>query len=194
VAEEAAQKAKQLHLQSLREKVHGKPGAAGASTTTEAEKKAEAPVEKKTEKKSSQDDDDDEEEESSEEESSEEEDDNKPAPAKVATAKPTSTPAGLQSPTTSSWKSAAGSGGAFQTVQSPTTTSWKPTDVNPPISSFLGSPVENASAEKIAAVERAQTIKEESEEDDDDDGDDSDESDDDVPARKEEKKPTPAKK
>ncbi len=151
VAEEAAQQAKQLHLQSLRDKV---AKAKSASSSAEAdEKKAEAGS-------TAQD---------------------KPAEAAAAASEkslasvvtPASSAqhigAGLQSPTTGAWKGELASlddAAVLRTVQSPTTTSWKPTDFDPPATSFMGSKVTNASAEEIRAVEEEQTIWEEDEEDD----------------------------
>ncbi|KAK4185519.1 hypothetical protein QBC35DRAFT_439218 [Podospora australis] len=78
-------------------------------------------------------------------------------------------PEGLQSPTSSGWKGAAGiaTTGLAAAVQSPTTTSWKPTDVDPPVTNLHGSVVAPASKEEIAAVERSQTIKEETSEEED---------------------------
>ncbi|KAK4453324.1 hypothetical protein QBC34DRAFT_202695 [Podospora aff. communis PSN243] len=150
VAEEAAQKAKDLRLQSLREKVYGKGGKPPADgekdndkePTTASTKKPEAAKNESSEE---------EEEGSSEEESSEDE---KPNPKSDPRA------AGLQSPTSTGWKTGPGATTNLGSLQSPTTTSWKPTDVDAPITSFLGSPLQIASAEEIAAVERAETIKE----------------------------------
>ncbi|KAK5658788.1 hypothetical protein OQA88_1600 [Cercophora sp. LCS_1] len=156
VAEEAAQKAKQMHLQSLREKVYGK----GAAASGAAEEKKKAEAGKKAEESS-------EEEDESEEESEEESEDEEEETVK----KPPASAVGLQSPKSTGWKDGSVTAG----LQSPTSTSWKPTDVDRPITSFLGGKVESASAEKIAAVERSQTIKEEDDEEDDDDSDDDDE-------------------
>ncbi|KAK4648357.1 uncharacterized protein QC761_109340 [Podospora bellae-mahoneyi] len=74
------------------------------------------------------------------------------------------TPAGLQSPTSTGWKSS-GDKTIETTIQSPTTTSWKgslPKDVDPPVTNLHGSPIERVSKEEIEAVEKAETIKEES--------------------------------
>jgi len=147
VAEEAAEKAKQLRLQALREKVYGKGGSKEgqgptSSSSEQQPKKAPEPVSAKLEEG-----------ESSEEDGEEEDDKAKP------------TPAGLQSPTSGGWKDPAA---LPHTLQSPTTSSWKPTDVEPPVTSYLGSVVASASAEEIAAIERAETIKEVSSEEEED--------------------------
>jgi hypothetical protein len=178
VAEEAAQKAKELRLQSLREKVYGKGGKSPADGEKDKDKEPTTPATKKPEAATAKDE-SSEEEDSSEEESSEDE---KP--------KPTSDPraAGLQSPTSTGWKTGPGATVNLGGLQSPTTTSWKPTDVDAPITSFLGSPLQSASAEEIAAVERAETIKEvpEEEEEDSEDEDSSGEEDEKEVAKKEE--------
>ncbi|KAK0670354.1 hypothetical protein QBC41DRAFT_94685 [Cercophora samala] len=74
------------------------------------------------------------------------------------------TAAGLQSPTSTGWKSSGAKTIEAASVQSPTTTSWKggvvPKDVDPPVTNLHGSPVERASKEEIEAVERAETIEE----------------------------------
>ncbi|KAK0633075.1 hypothetical protein B0T14DRAFT_491317 [Immersiella caudata] len=188
VAEEAAQKAKELRLQSLREKVYGKggkppadggedkeqtkdstPTTTSATSTTKKSEPATAEDESSSEEGSS-------EEGSSEEESSEE--DEKPKPKSDPRA------AGLQSPTSTGWKTAPGTTTNLGGLQSPTTTSWKPTDVDPPITSFLGSPLQSASAEEIAAVERAETIKEVPEEEEDSEDEGSEEEDEKEEAKK----------
>lgn len=177
IAEEAAAKAKQVHLQSLREKVYGKGNTSPSSPTDPTKSPTAAAATTPTDKST---------------------------PATTITTTDTSSTtgsaAGLQSPTSSGWKPPA----APPTTQSPTSTSWKPRDVDPPVTNLHGAAVANASAEEIVAVEQAQTIKEEpgkeggkadeeeeeSEEDDDDDDDDEeDESDD----EEENKKPAAAK-
>ncbi|KAK0734052.1 hypothetical protein B0T26DRAFT_631637 [Lasiosphaeria miniovina] len=150
IAEEAAQKAKQVHLQSLRDKVYGKGGSptdAESSSPSPAPAAAAATTAKQEDKK-------------------------KPAEEPKAAAagtkpaatlrKPTTAPtaAGLQSPTSSGWKD----NSAFR-LQSPTSTTWQPTDVDGPVTTYLGSVVSQASDEEIAAVERAETIPEEDEDD-----------------------------
>ncbi|KAK4042558.1 hypothetical protein C8A01DRAFT_13858 [Parachaetomium inaequale] len=155
IAEEAAAKAKQVHLQSLRDKVYGK-GNTSPSTEKTTTKTPTAPTpttETKRETKSPTPSDNN---------------DNK---------KPTSPAAGLQSPTSSGWKPPS----APPTAQSPTTTSWKPRDVDAPVTELHGSVVLPASAEEIAAVERAETIREEPgrEESSEEEGDDDDDDDDD---------------
>ncbi|KAK4464922.1 hypothetical protein QBC42DRAFT_196199 [Cladorrhinum samala] len=148
IAEEAAQKAKQASLQALRDKVHGSKSSSSSEPNKKDEKKENAA----------------------------------PAPSvhtAAATATTTTktttttgeTPAGLQSPTSTGWKSAAVKDAASLTgaVQSPTTSSWKPTDVDPPVKELHGSLIAEAAKEVIEAIERAETIKEEEEEDDSED-------------------------
>ncbi|KXX82817.1 hypothetical protein MMYC01_200537 [Madurella mycetomatis] len=132
IAEEAAQKAKQVHLQSLRDKVHGKGSPAARSTATPtAATSSPTP----------------------------------PAPATAAEAV-----AGLQSPTSSGWKGPGADTSSATTLQSPRSTGWKPTDVDAPVTELHGSVIEPASAEEIAAVERAEMISEEDEEEDGEEG------------------------
>ncbi|KAL2127582.1 hypothetical protein VTI74DRAFT_10454 [Chaetomium olivicolor] len=151
IAEEAAAKAKQVRLQSLREQVYGKGGS--SSSSSDASKSSSAPASSFKDK-----------------------DESKSKPT-LPEAPPNSSPqasataAGLQSPTSSGWKDP----GAHGTMQSPTTTSWKPTDVDPPVTELHGSLVASASAEEIAAVERAEMIKEEDEEEEEEDEESSEE-------------------
>ncbi|KAL2271112.1 hypothetical protein VTJ83DRAFT_483 [Remersonia thermophila] len=153
IAEEAAAKAKQVHLQSLRDKVYGrgatKPAEADASSesgsgsaaTTEPAKPASTS-------------------ESSSSPSSSSSATSGSAPEAAATE---AAAAGLQSPTSSSWKAPANQD-ISTAMQSPRSTSWKPpADVDPPVTELHGAPIANASPEVIAAVERAETIKEEEE-------------------------------
>ncbi|KAH0427907.1 hypothetical protein CcaCcLH18_09372 [Colletotrichum camelliae] len=154
IADEAAAKAKQLRLQSLREKVHGKKdekaeekkgegasaAAASAETTADPEKKAETPVADATE--------------------------DTPRKASVASTGSVSSAAkaGLQSPTTGSWGASTNNPDVLrETLQSPTTARWKPSDVDKPVTSHMGAQVASASQEEIAAVEKAEAIKEEPE-------------------------------
>ncbi|KAL2259012.1 hypothetical protein VTK26DRAFT_7451 [Humicola hyalothermophila] len=150
IAEEAAQKAKQVHLQSLRQKVHG------SSTTTTTTTKA-APETKDAQPTTSP----------------------APATTTTTTTTTTSTdpsstaPAtiGLQSPTSGGWKSTgAATSTATTLLQNPTTTSWKPTDVDPPVRELHGSAVQPTSAEEVAAVEKAEMIKEEEESEEEESG------------------------
>ena len=133
-AEEAAAKAKELRLKSLREKVHGKEGAAEIAKAKKAEAEGKPPSApaaaaastpaKKVEEEDEDDDDDDDEdddsddssEESSEEDSEEDSSDEDEAPKTQAKPKPlvtkpseassspTTKPPGLQSPTSSAWR------------------------------------------------------------------------------------------
>jgi hypothetical protein len=169
IAEEAAAKAKQVHLQSLRDKVYGKP--------TGSDKKDEKVEEEKTEGKKEQDN------------------STSPGPTKSSPSAapiPPLTPsksaeskvAGMQSPTTGAWKDGASTDNVLRTLQSPTSTSWKPTDVDEPVTSYRGSVVASVSQEEIEAVERAETIEEEPEEEDEE----SEESEDEEEEEEEEKK------
>lgn len=167
IAEEAAAKAKQVRLQSLREKVYGKSDAGGDKDA----KDGKGPGEKadKTEVKTEPTKDESEEE---EEEEAESEDDNKspaprpslaPAPLTPNKSADSAMAPGMQSPTTGTWRDGASSDNVLRTLQSPTTTSWRPTDVDGPITSYRGSLVTSPSEDEIAAVERAETIEEEEE-------------------------------
>ncbi|KAL8360152.1 hypothetical protein RB601_007408 [Gaeumannomyces tritici] len=176
VAEEAAAKAKQIRLQSLRDKVYGKgnsgPPAADDSKSKEGEGAGKAGG---TEKEAAA------------------AEPKKPAAISLASAAPkpavkAADGAGLQSPTTGAWKggspAAAGGGPAssqdlLRTLQSPTSTAWKPTDVDPPVTSHRGSLVSPASPEEIEAVEKELAIKEEPEEEEEEEEDDDDDDDDD---------------
>ena len=162
VAEEAALKAKQMHLQSLREKVHGKAATGKEEPKTETKTTTLATLAAKEESSDEEEEEEEEEEDedNGDDDDDDDDDDDEPSPKEESNVKANPL-AGLQSPRSTGWK--AGSGPGFSTIQSPTSTSWKPTDVDAPITSFLGSPVENVTAEEIAAVERAETIKEEPE-------------------------------
>lgn len=177
VAEEAAKKAKEMRLQALRDKVHGKGNTGPSSTATSASDsknapKPEAPAApaKKVEAESSSEEDEEEEEESSDEESSSDDE----APKNTTTTAKAPIPSGLQSPTSTGWKTAPGAAGPAG-LQSPTSGTWKPTDVNPPITSFMGADVKAGTPEEIAAVEKAETILEEVEEDSDSDSEEEEE-------------------
>jgi len=141
IAEEAAARAKQVHLQSLRDKVHGKAdaekkkeNAAPAPTTPEKKKPALPATTASLSKEISE-----------------------------LTLSPAAA-AGLQSPTTGAWRDGAAAGGpggpGLRTLQSPTSTSWRPADVDPPVTSYQGARLESASSEEIAAIEKAQAIEE----------------------------------
>ncbi|KAK3383222.1 hypothetical protein B0T24DRAFT_40794 [Lasiosphaeria ovina] len=199
IAEEAAQKAKQVHLQSLRDKVYGKggsptdaessspspaPAAAAAATAKQEDKKK--PAADAEEEEEEEDESSDEEEDSDSESDSEEEPKAAAAGTKPAATlrKPTTAPtaAGLQSPTSSGWKD----NSAFR-LQSPTSTTWQPTDVDGPVTTYLGSVVSQASDEEIAAVERAETIPEEDEESDDEDDSEEESKEEEVKGKEKEK-------
>jgi hypothetical protein len=105
-----------------------------------------------------------------------------PAPILVRKDTPTqdstaATPASMQSPTSTAWKSKPSAPGrqaslshAFMDpMQSPNSTAWKSTDIDPPITMHRGSSISLASAEEIRAVEKSQAIEEEDEETDEED-------------------------
>ncbi|KZL81026.1 protein disulfide oxidoreductase domain protein [Colletotrichum incanum] len=155
IADEAAKKAKELRLQSLRDKVYGKKEEKAAEgkkpetdassvTTTESEKKMEAITDA----------------------SKTPETPRKPSVASTSSGSSVQSakPAGLQSPTTGSWGAAATTmnpDALRETLQSPTTARWKPSDVGKPVTVHMGAAVASASQEEIAAVEKAEAIKEE---------------------------------
>ncbi|OIW35053.1 hypothetical protein CONLIGDRAFT_567748 [Coniochaeta ligniaria NRRL 30616] len=165
IAEEAAAKAKQVRLQSLREKVYGKGDAGGEKEADKKEEKEDDKVEETKEEKEDKKKAEDTKDES-------ESEDKSPAPSTTParlplTPRKSSTDSakapGMQSPTTGTWRDGASTDNVLRTLQSPTTTSWRPTDVDAPITSYRGSLVTSPSEEEIAAVERAETIEEEEE-------------------------------
>jgi hypothetical protein len=196
IAEEAAQKAKQVHLQALRDKVYGK---GGGETGKDAEKKNEesgkddAKADKPSEAAPQIKIEDRDAEVAKDAENatlplagagisgvtpskstiSLVSDDSSPPPPNKAT----SSTAGLQSPTTGTWK-----GGqtptmsteeVLRTLQSPTSGTWhSPTDGEPSIRSLHGSIVASASQEEIAALEKSQAIQEEPDEEEREDEED----------------------
>lgn len=160
IAEEAAAKAKQVHLQSLRDKVYGKGGSKDAKPSEEPEKKEEEKEADKSVPPAASD----------EAAAVTAADLGKPESHVSTTSVPStivsveSTAAGLQSPTTGAWKGVAGGeDNPLQTLQSPTSATWKPSDVDAPITTFSGALVESASAEEIECVEKEETILEEPE-------------------------------
>ncbi|KXH48902.1 hypothetical protein CSIM01_08561 [Colletotrichum simmondsii] len=146
IADEAAKRAKELRLKSLREKVQaaadkraeGEAAAASAATTTAAEPTTATP-----------------------------ETPRKPSVASTGSGSSvhSAKPLGLQSPTTGSWgitaTTATNPDALRETLQSPTTARWKPSDVDKPVTVHMGAEVASASQEEIAAVEKAEAIKEE---------------------------------
>ncbi|KAK4171484.1 hypothetical protein QBC36DRAFT_339861 [Triangularia setosa] len=102
-------------------------------------------------------------------------------------AKKEETPVGLQSPTSTGWKSS-GDKTIETTIQSPTTTSWKagslPKDVDPPVTNLHGSPIERVSKEEIEAVERAEAIKEVSSEEEEESSEEEEEEEEEKPVEK----------
>ncbi|KAK1600093.1 uncharacterized protein LY79DRAFT_585705 [Colletotrichum navitas] len=155
IADEAAKKAKELRLQSLRDKVHGKTDGktaegkkpetdASSVVTTEPDKKAEAATDVSKTPETTR----------------------KPFLASTSSGSSAQSvkPVGLQSPTTGSWGAAATNinpDALRETLQSPTTARWKPSDVDKPVTVHMGATVASVSQEEIAAVENAETIKEE---------------------------------
>ncbi|EFQ29344.1 hypothetical protein CGRA01v4_05080 [Colletotrichum graminicola] len=155
IADEAAKKAKELRLQSLRDKVYGKTDAKTAEgkkpetdtssvATTEPDKKAEAATDISKTPETAR----------------------KPSLASTSSGSSAQSvkPVGLQSPTTGSWGAAATNinpDALRETLQSPTTARWKPSDVDKPVTVHMGAAVASASQEEIAAIEKAETIKEE---------------------------------
>ena len=89
----------------------------------------------------------------------------------------TATPASMQSPTSTAWKSKPSvpsrqsslSHAFMDPMQSPNSTAWKSTDIDPPITMHRGSSISIASAEEIRAIEKSQAIEEEDEETDEED-------------------------
>jgi hypothetical protein len=167
IAEEAAQKAKQVKLQSLRDKVYGKGGEKKDESAAEDAKEASAGGAPAADK-----------EDVPEKVNKDASESSLPSIATDADSEATERPAGLQSPTTGAWRGGGDvslDGGALRTVQSPTTTGWKPTDIDAPITSWSGSVVASASAEEIAALEKAETIEEQPDEEEDDEDDEEEE-------------------
>ncbi|KXH63757.1 hypothetical protein CSAL01_00015 [Colletotrichum salicis] len=137
IADEAAKRAKEIRLKSLREKVQ-----AAADKRAEAEAAAESTT-------------------------ATPETPRKPSVASTSSGSSAQSakPLGLQSPTTGSWGAAAVTAtnpdALRETLQSPTTARWKPSDVDKPVTVHMGAKVASASQEEIAAVEKAEAIKEE---------------------------------
>ncbi|KAB5536558.1 hypothetical protein GE09DRAFT_1249152 [Coniochaeta sp. 2T2.1] len=165
IAEEAAAKAKAVHLQSLRDKVYGKE-ARSDEKDTKAEEKVEETAAPSTDKPLAADDNTNPPEAPQQQE---EPTPSSPTPTPLTPRKTSDASsirvAGMQSPTTGAWKDGPSTDNVLRTLQSPTTTSWKPTDVDAPITCYRGSLVASASEEEIAAIERAETIEEEEEPD-----------------------------
>ncbi|GKT41859.1 uncharacterized protein ColSpa_02040 [Colletotrichum spaethianum] len=157
IADEAAKKAKELRLQSLRDKVYGKKddkAAEGKKPETDASSVATTESEKKVEAVTDA--------------SKTPETPRKPSVASTGSGSSlqNAKPAGLQSPTTGSWGAAAmttNPEALRETLQSPTTARWKPSDVDKPVTVHMGAAVASASQEEIAAIEKAEAIQEEPE-------------------------------
>ncbi|KAI0136528.1 hypothetical protein BJ170DRAFT_15389 [Xylariales sp. AK1849] len=185
IAEEAAQKAKQVRLNSLREKVYGKEDK-DSSTEGESKDTAKEGGSRDTDTAATAAD--------GVKTSDEDTAAAIPAPlnltkqSPVASAVGTSdltisppTPtvkaagaAGLQSPTTGAWKTTTQEDHLRQVLQSPTSGTWKAGDSNMalPIRGHHGSTIPSASVDEIAAVETAETIPEASAEEEEDEEDD----------------------
>jgi hypothetical protein len=180
IAEEAAARAKQVHLQSLRDKVYGKGGDKDGKEGGEKVKENEKPAGGDETAAVAVDG-------ASADAGTDAEAPPAPpahAPGTVAetTTKPaalsndslSSAPgmAGLQSPTSGSWRAGdAGAGGSLDgaALQSPTSTGWasggKALAKEEVVTSHAGATVRSASAEEIARLEREQAIQEEEEPD-----------------------------
>ncbi len=154
IAEEAAARAKQVHLQSLRDKVHGK-GASGPAKEAPKDKEVPTPAEDKPR-----------EEEATAAGATAADKDDVPASPPTASPSTEATAPGLQSPTSGAWRGSAATNDLLRTLQSPTSTSWKPTEVEPPLTIYQGARLSNASAEEIQAIEKAETIEEKPDEED----------------------------
>ncbi|PKS07897.1 hypothetical protein jhhlp_006505 [Lomentospora prolificans] len=180
IADEAAKKAKEMRLQSLREKVYGKDGAKAkeaGKTDDQGDKKKEVeskteekkPETKKEEEEENEEDDEDESEEDDEEdekETSKRADSLPPLkPTESSSSDASAKPSGLQSPTSAAWKNS-NPESLREMIQSPTSTSWKSSHVDPPVTSLHGSLLETASEEEIAAIERREAITEEPDKED----------------------------
>ncbi|KAI8954743.1 hypothetical protein F4801DRAFT_447685 [Xylaria longipes] len=176
IAEEAAQKAKKVQLDRLREKVHGKKDTSPSSTAEGKDKENKKP------------------------------DVTSPATPNEATStaadsvsasmsnltlasdgSASASAVGLQSPTTGTWRSGASPDGAAQSLlQSPTTGTWKADasrGIGATITQHRGSVVASASEEEIAAIEKAEAIPEvsssEEEDEEDSEGEEDEEGEDD---------------
>ncbi|KAH6703491.1 hypothetical protein EV126DRAFT_493379 [Verticillium dahliae] len=205
IADEAAQKAKDLRLAALREKVHGSKAKAEEKAKAEAKAAAaktedKALDEKQTEDKPTKNTDT----KSTEQDTpAENEAQAKPAPTTPAkTTASTSTPSlattasssaaasssntisafraatALQSPTRTTWvpASPASTDALRETLQSPTTARWKAAATfEAPAASHMGAALAAASQEDIAAIEKAEAIPEEDEDEDEDEEDEDEE-------------------
>ncbi|TRX93923.1 hypothetical protein FHL15_005305 [Xylaria flabelliformis] len=166
LAEEAAQKAKKVQLDRLREKVHGKKDTPSSSTAEGKDKENKIPdaADPKHTKKAT----------SAAADSVSASISN----LTLASDGPASA-VGIQSPTTGKWRSGASSdGGAQPLLQSPTTGTWKAganRGIGETITQHRGSVVASASEEEIAAIEKAEAIPEvdSSEEEDEEEEDES---------------------
>lgn len=140
IAEEAAKKAKQVHLDSLRAKVYGKKDGSGASTgSKESLSRSSTDSARESMNNLSLKDKD-------------------KAKDKEAGKEKAKGEAGLQSPTTGTWKGGVpAEDNLRQVLQSPTTGTWKEGGKT---EEFQGAVVENASKAEIAAVEKAEAIPE----------------------------------
>ncbi|KAK6079114.1 neurofilament protein H, form H2 [Seiridium cupressi] len=165
IAEEAAQKARQVRLDGLRAKVHGTANkdkeAAASKDGAEDEKKATAtPLNKETSAADSS---------------------TGLTRGAAEGADKTAGAGGLQSPTTGAWKTTSQEDNLRNVLQSPTSGTWKSggAGLSLPIREHRGSSVVEGSEEEIVAIEKAEAIPEgavEDEEDDEDDDEDDEES------------------
>ena len=177
VAEEAAKKAKEMHLQSLRDKVHG--------TGRKPEPKKEETEEEEVDDESDDEDSDGESDDNntgSEEASDEKSDDNNEDASEEDDEPQSSSSAphpgislhtikghdssSVHSPSSGAWKNRRKSSGASSAseeiramVQPSNSSSWKPTDVKRPTTSLAGDVVLPEPSEKqVVAIEKAETM------------------------------------
>lgn len=136
IADEAAQRAKQMRTQILREKVYGKEGAKAkaAEEAKEAELKEKAGIETPEEAGS------------------------KTPPPLTSPLEEEESKSGLQSPNSAAWKPTAAD--EHPPLQSPTSTGWR-APAPEAVGSLHGSLVESPSEEEIEAIEKAEVIAEE---------------------------------
>ncbi len=155
IAEEAAAKAKELHLQSLRKKVYGnrQPCRRRRQEIRRRHSRRQGTRDERGRNPPPKED--------------EPGLDSQLSRLTVAdSAAQPAAPPGLQSPTTGKWKdgssdvATADAASLRETLQSPTSTKWKPSDVEPPRTTLHGSMLVPASPEEIAAIEEKQTIRE----------------------------------
>ena len=178
VAEEAAKKAKEMRLQSLREKVHGtgRKSEPSKEKIEEEEDDDESDDDDTGSEEASDEDSDDYSEEASDEDEKPQSSSSAPRPGMSLHTIMGHASSSVQSPTSGALKNRRKSSGGSSAseeiramLESSKSSSWKPTDVEKPATSFAGAVVVPEPSEKqIAAIEKAETIVEEPEPDDED--------------------------